>query len=468
MIDKEREERQLQGVDKWFKNRCQGILDWATGVGKTYGAIMAIKRIEKQREPLYLIVVPSDALKKQWTYSLTRQLTKKTMSRILIETRQNLLISNLVYKVDVEIIDEIHEYTTESARGIIDGSIVQAKAQLGLTASTDDKDFKIILNYIPIVDVITEQEAQDKGFTAEFVEYNLPLSLSGDEQDMYKAYTDVIVKMLPRFNNDLSLAQRCLNGGKDPKTKKHYASVNWCIGVATKNGWREDLQPHLETHAMILDIWTPNKVLLYAVRLMTAVQDRKKLLQTCKSKYEATLQILNKFDKVKTIVFSESTSFADKLYTMTKEQHKVVIYHSQLKTIIQPSEKTGKPIKIGVGTQKKQATEAIKSGKARVILTSKALDRGFDVPDLRVGLTTSGTQNPTQYKQRGGRLKRKETENVFDDCTVLLINLYVKDSQDEKWLKSRQSKAVHHIFEAETIDDIEYTPPPNLEFIVDI
>lgn len=472
MIDKEREERQLLGINKWFTTRyngrtCWGILDWYTGVGKTYGAILCINRIERQKHPMYLVVVPSDALKKQWDYTLSKQLGKGIMARIVIKTKQELVGGNILYKPDVLIVDEIHEYT-EKSKGIIDGSIVQPKALLGLTASADDDKFKTILAYVPIVDKIGEQEAKEKGFIADFIEYNLSLSLSGEEQENYKLYTEEINKQLPKFKNDIALAQRCINGGDDPKTKKHYAGINWCIGVSHSYGWRDDLNYNLSEHRAIIELWTPNKVLGYAVKLLNAVQGRKALLQTCYSKYEATIDLLNKFDKVKTIVFSESTSFADKLYDLTKEHHKVVKYHSNLKTIIEPSPKTGKPIKIGNIRQRKEAVEAITKGKARVIFTAKSLDRGFDVNDLRMGITTSGTQKPTQYKQRGGRLKRKEVENIFEDCTVLLINLYVKNTQDEKWLRNRQKNVEHNIIDVDHIDDIEFAPQPNIEYMVDV
>ena len=87
--------------------------------------------------------------------------------------------------------------------------------------------------------------------------------------------------------------------------------------------------------------------------------------------------------------------------------------------------------------------------------------------DLRLGITSSGTSNPTQYKQRGGRVKRKETEQIFADCTVLLVNLYIINTQDEKWLLNRQSKAVHSIINVTSIDQITYTPPSNVEYSID-
>ena len=82
-----------------------------------------------------------------------------------------------------------------------------------------------------------------------------------------------------------------------------------------------------------------------------------------------------------------------------------------------------------------------------------------------MGITASGSQNPTQYKQRGGRLKRKE-QNIFDDTTVLLVNLYIKGTQDEKWLSARQKNSTHKIIAISSLEEIDFKPKSNGEFIV--
>lgn len=466
-IDVVRQERQLLGIDRWFKHQCKGIVFWATGVGKTYGASLAIQRIERQREPNYVIAVPSFELKKQWEERLVKMFPKKVMDRIIIETAQTILFRGLKRITDVLIVDEIHEFSSEERIKVINGALIEYKAILGLTASADDKTFEAISNILPIVDVITEEEAREKGFIAEFIEYNLALSLSADELETYNHYSTIISENLPKFNNDLKLAQYCISGGIDKRTNKYYAASNWARGFAHKRGWKPDIDLRFEVNRQINDLWNPNKILGYARKLMTAIRSRKDLLNTCKSKYQATKELVDKFDKVKTIVFSESTDFADNVAELIKKDHKTVVYHSNIKTIIRPSEKTGKPMKVGKLRLKKEATEFIRNGKARIIVTAKSLDKGFDVVDLRLGITSSGTSNPTQYKQRGGRVKRKETEQIFADCTVLLVNLYIINTQDEKWLLNRQSKAVHSIINVTSIDQITYIPPSNIEYAID-
>lgn len=464
-IDKIREERQIEGVRIWVKTGCNGTLFYATGVGKTYVGILAIKRIELHRKPLYLIAVPSFEIKKQWEDKLNAVFNKATMSRILVETVHTILTRETIYKDVVLIVDEAHDFATEERIKVLDGTLVKPLAVLCLTASADDKNYWKIIKYAPIVDTITEEEAREKGFIEEFVEYNLSLSLTAEEQEQYDKHSEIIKEYLPKFNNDLSLTNRCLAGGKDPKGTQYYSASSWCYAVAVKKGWSPDLNLAKEEHMLINDNWHPEKVVGYANRLMRAVRNRKDLLHSAKSKLLATTLLLDKFNEVKTIVFSEATSFADEVFEEVKNYHKAVIYHSNLKTIIEASPKTGKPIKIGALRRKRRAIEDIRNGTARVIITSKALDKGFDVVDLRMGITASGSQNPTQYKQRGGRLKRKE-QNIFDDTTVLLVNLYIKGTQDEKWLSARQKNSTHKIIAISSLEEIDFKPKSNGEFIV--
>ena len=222
----------------------------------------------------------------------------------------------------------------------------------------------------------------------------------------------------------------------------------------------------LEQHKLIEEVWNPNTIIGCARSLLTAIRSRKELLNLAESKYVTTLNLVNKFDKVKTIIFSESTEFADKIGDiLINNNHPTVVYHSNLQTKIVTSEKSNKLIKFGKTRLKTKAIADIKTGKARVLSTAKSLDRGLDIEDLRFGITTSGTQNATQYKQRRGRTGRKEA-NVFGDVPVLLVNLFIADTQDEKWLRNRQKDSVHEIIWVTTIDDISYTPPPNIEFTI--
>jgi len=465
-IDPIKLERQTKGVDLWFNNNCQGILDYHTGVGKTFTASLAVKKLELIDKSTYVILVPSAELLVQWKRKLIEYFPKYLIERIVLKTVQSILSEDLQYEVGTLIIDEIHEFATEDRLRVFDQSIIKHKRFLGLTASGDDKNFRKILRFYKIIDYISAEEAKEKGYVADFIEYNLGLELSLREKELYDNFTEIINRNMPKFENNLTYAQYVMSGGKH-NTGVYYSGVGWATALAMKKGWKHNLNLNNESERLINALWHPNNFIGYAKSLINAVRARKELLCTANEKYRITLELVKKFDKVKTILFSESTEFADKVaILLNKNKHPTVVYHSNLKTVMGTSSTTGKLIKMGKTRLKREALDKIRTGKARLLSTAKSLDRGLDIEDLRMSITTSGTQNPTQYKQRSGRPTRKEEDSMFSDLPVLLVNLYIKDTQDAIWLQKRQDNSKHEPIEVSTIEEIDYYPPANVEFSI--
>ncbi len=458
-------ERQQQGADIWNNTGRDGILDYATGVGKTFTTSLCIKLVEKDSQESYIVVVPSSELENQWNRKIQEFFPKYLTNRIVVKTVHKVLEDNVIYEVGMLIVDEIHEFTTDERVKILDSSIIKSKYFLGLTASGDDKKFNRVLKYRKIIDHISYDEAKEKGFVADFIEYNLGLYLTPAEKELYDKITDTISKLMPKFENNLEYAQKVMSGGKDNKNN-YYSGIGWAYGLAVKKGWKGDLNLALESHKKIDELWNPNLFVGWAKRLINAVRGRKDLLYNATAKYNTTIELVEKFDKVKTILFSESTIFADKIAIgLNNRGHRTVAYHSNLKTIMKTSPKSGKLIKYGKTRQQKEALEYIRNGKARVLSTATSLDRGLDIQDIRFSITTSGTQNPTQNKQRTGRSTRKEQDgSMFADMPVLLVNLYIVDTQDEIWLRKRQENNTNTPILVTSVDEISYTPPANYEY----
>ncbi len=464
-INPEQLARQQQGAQIWYDNDKDGILDYATGVGKTFTTSLCMKMIEEHERTTYVVVVPSAPLEVQWNKKISEFFPKHLINRIVVKTVHKVLEDNLLYEVGMLIIDEIHEFTTEDRLKLLDGSIIKSKYFLGLTASGDDKNFTKVLKYRRIVDHISYSEAKDKGFVADFIEYNLGLNLTPAEKEQYDKVTETINKLLPKFENNLDYAQKVMSGGKD-KNNNYYSGIGWAYGLAVKKGWNSSLNTALESHRKIDELWNPNLFVGWAKTLINAIRRRKDLLYNSTAKYNTTIELVERFDKVKTIIFSESTIFADKIAVgLNNRGQRTVVYHSNLKTIMKTSPKSGKLIKYGKIRQKTEALDDIRTGKARVLSTATSLDRGLDIPDLRFSITASATQNPTQTKQRTGRSTRKEQDGSSSaDMPVLLVNLYMVDTQDEIWLRRRQENNTNTPIVVSSVDDILYTPPANIEF----
>jgi superfamily II DNA or RNA helicase len=64
------------------------------------------------------------------------------------------------------------------------------------------------------------------------------------------------------------------------------------------------------------------------------------------------------------------------------------------------------------------------------MIAVKALDEGVDIPTIDLGLIASRTSKQLQNTQRVGRTLR-----IIEGKKSFVINLYIKESQDEIWLK---------------------------------
>ena len=53
-----------------------------------------------------------------------------------------------------------------------------------------------------------------------------------------------------------------------------------------------------------------------------------------------------------------------------------------------------------------------REGKYKVVVTSKVLEEGIDVPEASVGVILSGSGSKREYKQRLGRILRKKEKKL--------------------------------------------------------
>tara|TARA_R110000772_G_C13310328_1_gene440515 strand:- start:43742 stop:45202 length:1461 start_codon:yes stop_codon:yes gene_type:complete len=468
-LDQKKLTRQLQGVERWFnagslnlahKDQC-GCLNYFTGVGKTFTAMLLIDEYFKRfPNTNVIIVVPNEHLVTQWKKELAEVFYKKEIEYIKVYSADHIISNKLIIHARLLIVDELDAFYSEKRKGILLKEYIVYVDILALTATYEDVQDRHIefRTVVPIIDKIGEKEAIAKGYISEFIEYNLALSFSDEEQRLHDKYTKQIREGLSKFGKgSLNLAMKCLSGGKT-KDGTYHKSTHFCYGWARYNNWTPDLNLERKDHAIINSLWNPNLIFGYALNLMKAIKNRKNLIYESGSKLNASVEILEKFALTKTIVFSQSTKFADRLYGIINQLNpdNAVIYHSKIATIMLPSEKTGKLQKHGKVRLKKRAINRINSNLSNHLITSSALDKGLDIPKLKLSITTSGTQNPTQYQQRGGRVKR--IDMASPESVSIVVNLYIKNSKEIDWLRKRQSTSNNLIYWVNEIEQISYKP----------
>lgn len=460
-------QRQLVGVDRWCnskqygspRNGC-GTLWYYTAVGKTYTAlIICNKMFSKNPAATAIILVPSEQLMKDWKQQIKEHVSENFWINIQVYTINYVVENKINTSCSLLIADEIHEYLTPERITYLDNTHIKYQFNLGLTATWEDKTNRqrLLKNICPVIDTISEAEALREGFISKYIEYNLAASFTDEERMEYRAYTDIINRNLPKFANILDVAKKCLIGGVHTDGRI-YKGYQFSIGWARRNGWYPDGDTNNEEYRNLNDLWNPNKVIGYSKALMDAIRFRKELIYNVTNKAVIATELVVKYPTLKTICFAQSTHFADKLGLLINRAlpGECVVYHSKLATIERLDVKSNKIKKIGKTRLRNEAVAKIRTGDARIISTASALDKGFNVEDIRLGITTSGTQNPTQHIQRGGRVKRLEM--YAPDTVVLIVNIYIPDTVDEKWLNSRQKKSDNQIYWVNSVDEINYKP----------
>lgn len=403
LLNQKKLNKQLEIIELWRQNGHKGTVQACTGFGKSYIGVLCIKRMnEIAPTQTTLIIVPTLYLQQQWMDLIKEH-------RLI---NVGVLVINTAVKVnrfcDLLILDEIHRYAAD-VFGLI-FSKVSFKAILGLTATLKRADMRhfLLTTHAPVVCNISISEALREGYISPFLVYNLGIPMNEADKETYKEITKKYSYNFSFFNHDFHTAQACLTDQF----------------MRGQIGKRFDL--------------TEKQIHVKAINYMRAVQERKRFLYNTVSKIEMGVEVLKQFP-VRAISFAETTDFADAITAkINSEKIIAVSYHS----------------KIGVKSRKAaMASFKDETSSVRIISTAKALDEGFDIEGIELALITSGTSTQRQFIQRMGRSIRFAKDKV-----ALIINLYIKGTQDERWARSRQ-KDTPNVYWIDSIDEIDYEAP---------
>jgi superfamily II DNA or RNA helicase len=464
--------RQKQCANAWRDNKAIGTIVAPTGFGKTRLTLeQIIGRMFAKKAKHVLILVHRDKLKKQWKSSIENLVEKKLQKFVEVETVQWFIANNAsVMDYDLLIVDEIHKFYGEEYIKFINGERIPTKWRLGLTATPNNREGIYPIDDIyPIVDSITQEEAIENGWISQFIEFNLPVKLTPEEMEQYKHASDLISNNRSKFpeQNNFNAMMKCLHGDNQ------YSSIAYATMWAHRNGWTKNADKDSDVHRM----WNPNVIISYAKKCMEGYRIRKNVIQHAANKYQATIELLQKFANLKTICFSESTVFANDLARKFDKVQKdqMVVFHTQLPSrplkddngdwiLYKSGAKKGEKRIFGIKLQKDIIIDLFVNNRrnVRVLSTAKVFDEGFDCPDIQMGIITSRTKNPNQQIQRGGRVKRVIAGKENDK--MLIVNIYCENTDDKFGLVKAQSNYEHDVHWVQSIEDISIDFEEGIDF----
>jgi len=367
---------QKKALNAWAKGGYCGSIIAGTGFGKSRCGVLAICHVLDQNYAKYnvfypaLVLVPTVQLQKQFKEEFIKWGKEEYLKDVEILCYQS------AYKlkdVDYSIVvcDEVHLGLSPQYRKFFENNKYQHL--LCMTATLpEEEEYKIKLQEIaPINYRITLDKCVSLGLVSPYEIHCIPVKLTDSEQADYK-----------KVNNKF---------------------IYWKYQLGNFDAFNE-------AKRVLADKSAPPEKKQAAAQFYNCIRGRKKIVDFASEKKDALQKLVVKNIGEKILVFGGANAFTNELAEANEPFS--TVYHS------------GKTKK-----QREKAIEDFKDGTKTVLCSTKALNQGFDVPDAGIGVICGLTSKSLSMIQRVGRLIRFQEDKIGQ-----IYILYVKDSQEQKWL----------------------------------
>lgn len=374
-VNKIKDTEQRHALNMWAKSGFVGSIIAGTGFGKSRCGVLAAGKTLRDHiegEGRGIVLVPTVQLRDQFEEEFSKWGYEDVVDNIDFVCYQS------AYKLkdnhyNIVVCDEVHLGLSPEYRKFFENNTYDRL--LCMTATLpEENDYKLhLFKLAPTVYRISLDQCVAMGLVSPYDIICVPIKLTDDEQKEYKAINKKFVYWKYQLGQ--------------------FGAFDAAKAImANKNASAKDKQA--------------------AARFYACIRDRKKVVDFASNKVAQLQKLVIQNLDSKMLVFGGANAFTDTLCDAT--QPFSVSYHS--------------------GKTKKQRENALlefKEGNKNVLCSTKALNQGLDVPDASVGVVCGLTSKALPMIQRIGRLIRFQ-----EDKKGKIYILYVKDSQEEKWLKS--------------------------------
>jgi len=341
---------QTEALAAWTEAGRRGVVALPTGAGKTVLAVMAMARVKRPA----LVVVPTIDLTRQWAGQLERFFGVsvgmlgggcKEVLPLTVSTYDSavLMMEFIGNRFGLVVFDECHHLPGAVNR--FAASMCAAPFRLGLSATPerDDGGDQVLEELVgPLVYNIHIDQLEGNALSCYDV-VNVPVSLDPDEQEEYQRSREIY----------LSFARA--------------AGVNF----GAKDGWNQFLAASARRPG--------------GRQAFEAYLKQKRISSSGRGKARMVWELLNEHKGERVIIFTNDN---DTAYSMGEQFFLPVITHR------------AKP------AERKEMLDKFRCGDYPVLVTSKVLNEGVDVPEASVGIIVSGSGSSREHVQRLGRFLR--------------------------------------------------------------
>lgn len=372
---------QLIALENWEKNGYRGVFEHATGSGKTYTAICAIRNA-LDRHKSVLVLVPSKELLHQWHKELSENIrdiqiqyllcgdgnnawkkddllriwtsSSKSINKITIAIMDTACSNQFVNSVSsgehlLIVADEVHRMGSKARRNILN---INADEKLGLSATPirygDTEGTSAIFDYFGkiIEPVFSLEDAIRTNVLTKYYYYPIQISLTQQEQNEWNKLTKIINKIIASN------------------------------GVSNRN---------------------ISTVIEENTRLQMKMIERSRIIKQASGKIPLALSVIKnnyKYGEHWIIYCDNQLQLKKVLNLLLDNDYDAYEYHS------------------GMYGDREQTLKYF-DRNGGILVSIRCLDEGVDIPATTHALILASSKNPREFIQRRGRILRKYEGKYF-------------------------------------------------------
>jgi superfamily II DNA or RNA helicase len=373
----------LEALDAWWKSGGVGVVVLPTGTGKTHLAILAIQQTQRPA----LVVTPTIDLLNQWYAELLVAFDAPIgllggghydLQPLTVTTYDSAYIhlERWGNRFGLLVFDECHHLPGPTYGSAAVGSL--APYRLGLTATPERSDGQEVLLIGLIGPTIYRREIKELAgdFLAEYRAERLYVELSEEEETRYKRARDQYRQFVEE------------NG----------------ISMGGAHGWQRFIQATCRSRE--------------GRAAFQAYREQRRLALAAPAKLQVLDKLLDRHRQDRVLVFTHDNAT---VYQIARRFLVPAITH-QTKA-----------------KERQQILDGFQTGQYSIVVTSRVLNEGVDVPAANIGIVLSGTGTVREHVQRLGRLLRKH-----GDKQALLYEVVTRGTAEEFTSDRRRQ---HHAYQ---------------------
>lgn len=413
---------QEKAIEQWISHGGRGILEMATGTGKTYTAMGCLERIWRKEAPLIVVITfPRNHLLPQWEKAikdfgcecdgLVAVNREREWKKLVHETFVDV---ELGYKKRVVVLISHDSFSSEFFRKEVSGAasyatlFVIADEVHGLGAPKLKEGLLDCYQYRLGLSATPERYFDSKG-TKELLEYfegvvfrftlaDAVTTINPDTGETYLTPYEYFLKFVPLERDEV---------------EKYLELVSHIRALSARNG--EELDEEIEE-------------LIEQLRFKKA-----KIVKAARSKLRALEDIVEEIGPRNihhTLVYCDENLLDEVVEFFTKR--KIIVHRFTMQEGTRPEKKYG-----GL-SEREFLIREFGEGVYQVLAAIKCLDEGVDVPPARRAILMSSSGNPREFIQRIGRILRRypgKERAVIYDMVAYIPSVFIPP--EFRWVEKR-------------------------------